>query len=68
MPESICRGCQKKIIWITTPDGKRVPLDPVPAIYEVDPVNPTIGERTKSAMVSHFATCPNASDFSGKNR
>jgi hypothetical protein len=66
---SRCKGCNKIVVWveITKADGTkgRLPLDPSAPVYEVDPVNPTTGERTKTAMVSHFATCPKANDFSG---
>lgn len=67
MGESICK-CGRKIVWATTTDGKKIPLDPVAPVYEIDPVNPDTCERTKTAYVSHFATCKFASDFSGGER
>lgn len=67
-----CRGCGKLVVWvqITKADGNKgmIPLDPAAQVYEVDPANPTTGERTKTAMVSHFATCPDANSFSGNKR
>lgn len=86
---STCNGCGKPIVWIRTPDGKRVPLDPSPPVYvihaasvkmdgngRVDQSQALIGERVtvvpgtrlQTACVTHFATCPNAGQFSGRNK
>jgi hypothetical protein len=77
IPEKIewakCKGCGKRVLFasVVIDDDKTrlVPLDPVPPIYHV------VWESGKSAlarratrnrvMVSHFATCPKANDFSG---
>ena len=64
-----CKGCGKKIIWGVTPEGKKIPLDPSPPVYavEVGAVLHTDGQFVRRASgfhVSHFATCPNANDFS----
>lgn len=78
--EASCRGCGKRIVWGISKDGKRIPLDPKPPVYDVLRITeldvhwprvemdtvPVV--RNEEAYVSHFATCPNASDFSGKNR
>jgi hypothetical protein len=65
-----CRGCGKEIEWGTTPDGKRVPLDPSPPVYRV--VARGEGglkvERDREAMVSHFSTCPDANRFSASKK
>lgn len=66
MTASTCRGCGRPIVWIETPDGKRIPLDPKPPVYRV--TSDGRGERDRLCMVSHFATCPQASDFSASNR
>jgi len=64
-----CKGCGRKIIWGITPSGKRIPLDPKPPVYLLKG-NPTKNgnliaiERMRQVHVSHFATCPRASDFS----
>jgi len=70
---SKCKGCKKDIIWAETSDsGKKIPLDPRPAVYWVEEVVDDITEdkwvcatRQPGAYVTHFATCPNANEFSG---
>jgi hypothetical protein len=60
-----CKGCGKTIIFGHTQDGRAVPLDPKPPVYDTMTVEGKIRiRRNRSAMVTHFATCPNASDFS----
>ena len=78
MSEARCKGCDKPIIWgvLTNQHGemKRLPLDPKPPIYRVIGTESTsAGESVKvqrmdNALVSHFATCPNANDFSGSKK
>ena len=63
-----CRSCAKKVLWVTTENGKRMPVEE----HETeqgnlllendllgDPVARVVapGEGTH---VSHFATCPDA--------
>ncbi len=58
-------------MWGETPDGKRIPLDPRPPVYQIGAVAIDAGTpitRDYGAMVSHFATCPKASQFSGRGR
>lgn len=71
--ESICKGCGKKIVWGLTPEGKSIPLDPTPRVYEIDPgAEPIDGKHNvvhlPNAAVTHFATCSQANRFSGRNR
>ncbi len=67
--KSVCRGCGKNIVWAVTADGKRLPLDPVPAVYSTTTKNGvTTAARERRSMVLHHVTCPNVSQFSGKNR
>jgi hypothetical protein len=68
---SLCRGCGKEIIWGVTAEGKRIPLDPRPPVYRLVVGYATqeiVVERQKDAMVSHFATCSRANDFSASKR
>jgi hypothetical protein len=71
---AVCRGCGKPIIWGVTPEGKRIPLDPRPPVYVVDYSAEAkefvarlvpLEDGVRTHMVSHFATCPKASEFSG---
>ena len=81
MKASPCKGCGKPIVWGVTADGKRIPLDPRPVVYHaveesefenrvtctrVPEATNTAGTKT-ACYVSHFATCPKASEF-GKGR
>ncbi len=68
-----CKSCGKEIVWGVTEAGTKVPLDPSPAVYQIDSVDLAYQSdckvrRTKSAMVSHFITCPNATQHSKKNK
>lgn len=68
---AICRGCGAEIVWGVTPNGKRIPLDPRPPVYYTGTLRGDGGvncERDREAMVSHFATCPQANRFSGSRR
>ncbi len=70
MSEGTCKECGAKVVWVKVKKTNseeiiNIPLDPSAPVYEVDPVNPSSAERTKSAMVTHFKTCPKASQFSG---
>ena len=65
---TLCKGCNKPIVWaeITKKDGSKgmIPLDPRPPVYDVDEVEgKTVAYRSIAGMVTHFATCPKASDF-----
>jgi len=71
-----CRSCHAPILWVTTPSGKKMPLDPDPVdhadgsalfVYcgdnEVRPS--TKGDRLSDAVeyASHFSTCPDAGQW-----
>ena len=66
--EATCSSCGKKIIWIEAPNASgtnvRIPLDarrhPIYCLQE------TGGEwvRADNARITHFATCPNATQHS----
>lgn len=66
MRESPCKGCGKPIVWATSRDGKKIPLDPKSVVYRVTAVEDIVWcDRVTDVMVSHFATCKNANRFSG---
>lgn len=66
---SLCKGCSKEIVWGVTADGKKVPLDPRAPVYSiVELPHGTQIVRTHLAIVSHFATCPAANDFSASTK
>lgn len=71
LPEGLstvpCKGCGKPIVWGLTPEGKRIPLDPRAPVYDYATTPAMDGAsafRNRVAMVTHFATCPKASEFS----
>ena len=68
---AICRGCGAPIVWAVLENGTKVPLDPKPPVYHTGTLRPDGGvnaTRDREALVSHFATCPQANQFSGKGR
>lgn len=66
MRNAACKGCGKPIVWATSRDGKKIPLDPRPPVYRVTVVEDIVWcDRVTDVMVSHFTTCKLASQFSG---
>lgn len=71
---SVCRSCGAEIVWALTASGKRMPLDaqslPLPPgrfiLSGDDPPVATPLRVVTSTYVSHFATCPNASQHRKK--
>lgn len=61
---SQCNGrtCRAVIFWIEKPDGKRMPVD----CDVQDGEEPTAEDAGRG--VSHFTTCPDVGQFSGRNR
>lgn len=65
----ICK-CGRQIMFGKTPEGKFIPLDCSAPVYsdvtpEYEAESGTLRiERNVNAFVSHFATCPNANEFS----
>jgi hypothetical protein len=69
-----CKGqnCKRPVLWGKTPEGKKIPLDPRTPVYRVrNPRADVDGcvhiERDETAMVTHFATCPDVGQF-GKGK
>ena len=68
-----CAGCGKAIIWARSEAGAKIPLDAVAPVYFLDgreegPAGLPHALRAETTYVSHFATCPNAAQFSGRSR
>lgn len=59
-----CKRCGRKIVWGSDGFGKRIPLDPTPAVYKMWGIKDgvTFVERERNAMVVHFATCTGKRD------
>jgi hypothetical protein len=71
MNETPCAGCGRPIVFAhlienEKPDAK-VPLDLKPPCYSLEeiPGAMPVARRARAVHVSHFATCPKASAFSG---
>jgi hypothetical protein len=65
-----CRGCGKNIVWAILENGKKIPLDPTPPCYVLTACGgpEPAAVRDRGVMVSHFATCPKANQFSGSKK
>lgn len=61
---SACKGCGEKIVWGRDEKGSLIPLDPRPPTYALVIHDNEVRLTRSRAYVSHFATCPNASEFS----
>jgi hypothetical protein len=66
-----CKGCGAPVLWVRV-DCKAIPLDPRPAVYMLlDGLSEVTADRANGGppsggkcYVTHFATCPNVSEFS----
>ncbi len=67
-----CKGCKKPIEWgLESGTSKKHPLDPRPPVYRIlDRMTDgtVMVERDEYAMVTHFATCREAKQFSKGGR
>ena len=68
---SECKGCGREIIWGQTPIGSMIPLDPRAPIYRILKRDASgtaqikhVEKDVAEIYVTHFATCPKASEFS----
>lgn len=59
-----CKACSKEIIWMKTENNRSHPFDARQTLLLVN--NPDGTKTMKQGHVSHFATCPNAAQFSHK--
>lgn len=58
-----CRACGAPLFFAKGPNGKLIPLDMKAPVYRLSPLTETC-ERATDCHVSHFCTCPKASQFS----
>lgn len=66
-----CRACGRQPQFVKGENGKIIPLDRVSPVFEVikDLAGQEVAKRVGSTiMVTHFATCPAANDFSGSKK
>ncbi len=66
-----CKGCGRTIVWGVDGKGTRIPLDPRAPVYRM--TGEFAGDmahvnRDTMALVTHFATCPQADRFSKKGQ
>lgn len=69
---SQCKSCGAEIKWIKTLAGKNHPIDAKPEkrwvyTYPEDPKQ-AAGWSLEETHTSHFATCPDGKQWSGKGR
>lgn len=47
-----CKGCGESIEWWTSPNGKKIPMNPM--------------ERSEDEAIAHWTSCVEADSFRGK--
>lgn len=70
---SKCNSCSAEIIWATTEQGAKMPLDAVPTatgnvqlvadrayVLSIGQISVLTNEEKAGLRETHFATCPNA--------
>lgn len=70
---SKCKGCERPILYAKDTDGKTQVLDPSAPVYEIwgddnKAQGSKLVKRDRHAYVTHFATCPDATEFSKSHR
>ena len=70
-----CNGCGKQISWGRTIEGKNIPLEMTPHVYEVTEVvtdekgrSTNLVRQLQAKYISHFICCPDREKFSGKGK
>jgi hypothetical protein len=62
-----CKGCNQEIFFARTATGRLIPLDATSLVYETASVDANGTHHVvirRFAWVSHFRTCPKATEFS----
>lgn len=69
---SKCRSCGAPVKWIKTPAGKSHPVDEQPEkrwVFIDDEKFPELqGWNLMDTYISHFGTCPESKQWSGKGK
>jgi hypothetical protein len=67
MTPARCRSCRTPILWLRTESGKAMPVDDRPGepLREGETFEAARARIGADAVVSHFATCPNAAAHRG---
>lgn len=63
-----CRSCNAPLLWVYTPEGRRMPLDADPIrriVIDAASGDKMVG-RVRNVYTSHFETCPQASRWRGQ--
>ena len=60
MKNAKCRSCGSPIAWMKTRTGKHMPVD-------IKTTKPNDTEYEPKRHISHFATCPQANTWRGRN-
>ena len=54
---SVCKGCGKEIVWITTVNGKSMPCDAEKTTIVTE------AGHTVQGYIPHWSTCPKYKEF-----
>jgi len=55
-----CKSCGAEVIWATTEDGKKIPLDAKGEKRFIASEKQKGVVIMRTTFITHFATCPNA--------
>lgn len=59
---STCKSCGASILWVQMPSKKMMPVDAQAKMMVIVSADKQRGQ-VRAAHTSHFATCPEASNF-----
>lgn len=65
---AFCRGCGRKVFFVKDADGKTQILDAVAPVWSIQGQPEPMATREIGSYVSHFSTCPKASEFSRRKK
>lgn len=70
---SKCKSCERSVLFAKDTEGKTQILDPSAPVFEIwgddnKAQGSKLVKRDRHAYVTHFATCPDATEFSKSHR